>query len=149
MMFDDDLKNAPDRVDGRAKVLGQARFIAEQRFPNTAHGYFVTSAVAKGRIRSIDSTEADKQPGVVAVLSHRNAPKLTIPERPEGRRPYTPFTSDAILFSGQPVAAVIAETFEQARYAASLVRVTYDEQKPETDPIKMPAKGFAAGPDRP
>lgn len=148
-MFDDDLKNAPDRVDGRAKVLGQARFIAEQRFPNTAHGYFVTSSIAKGRIRAIDSTEAEKQPGVVAVLSHKNAPKLSIPERPEGRRPYTPFTSDAILFSGQPVAAVIAETFEQARYAASLVKVTYDEQKPETDPAKMPAKAYAAGQDRP
>ncbi|HVF46734.1 MAG TPA: xanthine dehydrogenase family protein molybdopterin-binding subunit, partial [Pyrinomonadaceae bacterium] len=131
------------------KVLGQARYIAEQRFPNTAHGYFVTSSIAKGRIRAIDSTEAEKQAGVVVVLSHKNAPKLTIPERPEGRRPYTPFTSDAIFFSGQPVAAVIAETFEQARYAAALVKVTYEEQKPETDPTKMPGKGFAAGPDRP
>ncbi len=148
-MFDDDLKNAPDRVDARVKVLGTARYIAEQRFPNTAYGYFVTSSIAKGRITAIDSAEAENQQGVVAVLSHKNAPRVTMPERPEGRRPYVPFSADAILFSGQPVALVIAETFEQARYAASLVKVAYSEQKAETDASKMPAKAYAAGQDRP
>lgn len=140
-MFDDDLKNAPDRVDARVKVMGTAKYIAEHRFPNLAHGYFVTSGIAKGRIRAIDSTEAGKQPGVVAVLSHQNAPKVVVPERPEGQRPYNPFVSADVLFSGQPVALVIADTFEQARYAAGLVKVSYDEQKAETDPATMTAKG--------
>ncbi len=144
-MFDDDLKNAPDRVDGRAKVMGKARYIAEHRFPNTAHGYFVTASIAKGTIRSIDSAEAEKQPGVIAVLSHKNAPKIVQPERPEGRRPYAPFVGPSIYFSGQPVAVVIAESFEQARYAASLVKVDYEGQKPDTDPATMPAKAISSG----
>ena len=148
-MFDDDLKNAPDRVDGRAKVLGKARYIAEHRFPGMAHGYFVASSIAKGKIRSIDSTEAEKQTGVIAVLSHKNAPKIVQPERPEGRRPYAPFVGTDIYFSGQPVAVVVAETFEQARYAASLVKVTYDEQKPNTDPATMPSAAIPSGRETP
>lgn len=148
-MFDDDLKNAPDRVDARVKVTGQAKYIAEQRFPGTVYGYFVTSSIAKGKIRAIDSGEAEKQPGVIAVLSHNNAPKVVVPEAPEGRRPYNPFVSDEVWFSNQPVALVIAETFEQARYAAALVKATYDEAKPQTDPAAMPAKAILSGRETP
>jgi len=137
MMLDDDLKNAPNRVDGRVKVLGQAKFIAEHRMPNLAHGYLVQSTIAKGRIRVIDTAEAEKQPGVVAILTHANAPKITVPERPVGAKPFYALTSPEIWFNAQPIAVVVAETFEQARLAATMVKVTYDEQKPDTDTSRM------------
>lgn len=148
-MMDDDLKNQPSRVDGRAKVTGTAKFVAEHRFPNMAYSYLVQSTIAKGKIRDIDSSEAEKQPGVIAVLSHKNAPKLSVPERPAGTlpRPFYALTSADIIFNAQPIAVVVAETFEQARYAAGLVKVTYDEQKSETNLHNV--LGQATGRDQP
>ena len=64
------------RVDGRQKVTGAATYAAESRMPGLAHGAAVRSTVANGRIASIDTTEAERAPGVVAVLTHRNAPRL-------------------------------------------------------------------------
>jgi xanthine dehydrogenase YagR molybdenum-binding subunit len=149
----DDLKNTPSRVDGRAKVTGKATYIAEFDFPNLAHGYLVPSTIAKGKIAAIDSSEAEKQPGVVKVLTHKNVAKLAAQQPDEdfgvNSRPFFALTTDTILFSGQPVAVVVAETFEQARYAASLVKVDYTQQTPSTDTAKVADKGFVAGRARP
>ncbi|MGE3468347.1 MAG: xanthine dehydrogenase family protein molybdopterin-binding subunit, partial [Pyrinomonadaceae bacterium] len=143
-MIDDDLKNAPNRVDGRSKVTGTVKYIAEHRFPNLAYGYLVQSTIAKGKITKIDTAEAMKQPGVIKVISHENATRLSITERPIPR-PFYALTSPEILFNGQPIAVVVAETFEQARYAAGLVKVTYDEQRHHTDLSKVIGEGFASG----
>ena len=131
--FDDDLKNAPDRVDGRAKVTGKARYIAEHKLPGLLYGYLVQSTVAKGSITSIDTAEAEKQPGVKLIVSHKNAPKLVVPDRPLGSRPFYPFTSADVYFNAQPIAVVVASSFEEARYAASLVKITYSSQKPDSE----------------
>jgi|CXWL01.1.fsa_nt_gi xanthine dehydrogenase YagR molybdenum-binding subunit len=146
-MIDDDLKGQPSRVDGRAKATGAAKYIAEHRFPGMTYGYLVQSIIAKGKILDIDSTEAEKQPGVIKVISHKNAPKLSIPDRPIPK-PFYALTSPEVWFNGQPIAVVVAETFEQARFAASLVKVSYDEQKSETDFRKVIAQGFTAGRDQ-
>ncbi len=150
-MMQERTQDGPSRVDGRAKVTGTATYIAEHRFPNMAYGYLVQSTIAKGKIRDIDTAEAEKQPGVVRVLSHKNLPKLAAPERPPGTipRPFYALTSDEILFNAQPIAVVVAETFEQARCAASLVKVSYDELKPETDLRNVRDHGIVSGREMP
>ncbi len=143
----DEIKNAPNRVDGIAKVTGKAKYIAEFKFANLAYGFFVQSTIAKGKITSIDTAEAEKQSGVVKIFTHLNAPKdlkgfETDEDFGEKSTPFMPLRSGTILFSGQPIAVVVAETIEQARYAASLVKVTYDKQTPSTDLSKVLDKAF-------
>jgi xanthine dehydrogenase YagR molybdenum-binding subunit len=145
------------RVDGVAKVTGRAKYAAEHTVANLAHGFIVLGSVAKGRIKSIDAGDAERAPGVLRVLTHANAPKLglkTSTEDPppkgqarEDDKSFRALQSDRIYFNGQPVALVVAETFEQARYASRLVRVTYDAEKPSTDTeavrdkARVPSKG--------
>lgn len=152
-MMQDDLKRQPSRVDGRAKVTGKATYIAEFRFPELAYGYLVQSTIARGTVRDIETAEAEKQPGVVKILTHKNVAKLANPQADEDfgekSRPFFALMTDRVLFSGQPIAVVIADTFEQARYAASLVKVSYNEEKPSTDIRNVADKGFAAGRPRP
>jgi xanthine dehydrogenase YagR molybdenum-binding subunit len=127
------------RVDGPAKVTGQARYAAEFDLRNMAYAALVTSTVAKGWILSVDASEAEQASGVLAVIWHENAPRL--PYRPLEKRPVVDpqagdqlrvFQGPEVLFDGQPVAVVVAETPEQARSAASLVRVRYTPGKPVT-----------------
>lgn len=122
------------RVDGRAKVTGRAKYAGEHQASDLAHGVVVSSAIAKGKILHIDSQEASRLPGVLAVFTHENAPRLARSDRdyqdevaPPGS-PFRPLEGNQIRFSGQPVALVIAETFEVARHAASLVKVNYERQ---------------------
>src|SRR5215510_13811460 len=129
--------NPVDRVDGRLKVTGGARYAAEFRHEGVTHGSLVMSTIANGRIRAIDARAAEAQPGVIAVISHFNAPRLPFTEQRLGTDPVFGRTlrvlqEDTIYFNAQPVAVVVAETLEQAEYAATLVRVVYDEQKPVT-----------------
>ena len=123
-----------ERVDGRLKVSGGARYAAEFKYPGITYGALVMSTIASGRVKSIDSREAETSPGVIAVISHVNAPRLPFPEKRLGTDPIYGRTlrvlqEDTIYFNAQPVAVVIAETLEQAEYAATLVRVSYDQQK--------------------
>ena len=130
------------RVDGRAKVTGQAHYAGEHNVPNLAYGYVVSSEVARGRITRIDASAALGLPGVLQVFTHENAPRLAqsdesygdfvAPPAPPGS-PFRPFQDNEIKFSGQPVALVVAESFEVARYAASLVRVDYEREAHATD----------------
>src|SRR2546425_3896211 len=126
------------RVDGRQKVTGGATYAAESDQPRQAHGAVVRSTVARGRIASIDSATAERAPGVVAVLTHRNAPKLAyrahraFVDPDVGERLHV-FQDERVSHQGQPIALVIAETLEQASHAATLVRVTYTPETGATD----------------
>ena len=127
------------RIDGRAKVTGAAKYAGEYNVPGLAHGFVVSSAIAKGRIKRIDFEETMAVDGVIAVLTHAKRPKLASSDKayndeiaPPGS-PFRPLYDDKICFSGQPVALVVAEEFEIARFAASLVRVEYDSEPHVTD----------------
>src|SRR5690606_10071994 len=105
------------RVDGVAKVTGRAKYAAEFQLNNTAYGYIVQGTIAKGAIRSIDTAEAERQPGVLKIYTHLNSLKSK-----EDGPAFTALQSEKIVFNGQPIALVVAETFEQARAAARLVK---------------------------
>ena len=134
-----------NRVDGWLKVTGAAKYSVEFEVPKCAYGWTVESNLAKGKIASIDTTAALGVPGVLAVLTHQNAPKLKSPLpgaksrqmvggiRNEDRFPLSDAT---VHYAGQYVALVVAQTLEQARHAASLVRVSYT---PETPTLTMEA----------
>jgi xanthine dehydrogenase YagR molybdenum-binding subunit len=139
----DDIKDAPNRVDGVAKVTGKAKYIAEWKFPNLAYGYLVHSTIAKGKITTIDTSEAEKQKGVIKVLTHLNTPKFAKNENDKSHRP---LHNADVLFSGQAIGLVIAETFESARYAASLVKVSYEKETSNTDIRKLLDKAVAGRP---
>ena len=127
------------RVEGRAKVTGIAKYAAEYNVPGVAHGVVVSSAIAKGRIKRIDAADALAVAGVLDVFTHQHRPKLASSDEkykdevaPAGS-PFRPLYDDQIHFSGQPVALVVAEEFELARFAASLVRVEYEQEAHVTD----------------
>ncbi len=127
------------RIDGPAKVTGLAKYAGEFAAPDLAYGFVVSSSIAKGRITGIDSAEAEAVPGVLTVLTHENRPRTAWRDKnfqdqvaPPGS-PFRALYDDLIVFSGQPVALVVAEDFETARYAASLVRVSYAMEEPGTD----------------
>ena len=121
------------RVDGVAKVTGQAKYAAEFQVKDAAYGFIVQSAIAKGTIKSIDTSEAEKQSGVIKIYTHLNAAKT----QARGNA-FCAMQSDKVVFSGQPIALVVAETFEQARSAARLVKVSYTEEKSITEVLKAP-----------
>ncbi|HEV7438556.1 MAG TPA: xanthine dehydrogenase family protein molybdopterin-binding subunit [Methylobacterium sp.] len=130
---------ARSRVDGPAKVTGLAKYAGEFAAPDLAHGYVVSSTIAKGRITTIDTSEAEAVPGVVKVFTHENRPRtawLNYNYQDAVAPPGAPFRAlydDKIHYSGQPVALVVAEDFETARYAASLVKLAYEAEEPVTD----------------
>jgi len=131
---------ATSRVDGRAKVTGAAKFAGEFNTPGLAHASLVTATIAKGRVSRIDANEALAVEGVIDVLTHRNRPRMASTDSaykdevaPEEGSPYRPLYDDRIQFSSQPIALVVAEESEIACFAASLVRVEYDEEAHVTD----------------
>jgi xanthine dehydrogenase YagR molybdenum-binding subunit len=128
-----------NRVDGRAKVTGEAKYAAEFDAPDLAYGIVVSSAIAKGRIKSIDTSAALAVPGVLQVFTHENRSRTAWFDRnfrdetaPPGS-PFRPLYDEGIVYSGQPVALVVAEEFELAAHAASLVRIEYETDAHMTD----------------
>jgi xanthine dehydrogenase YagR molybdenum-binding subunit len=124
----------PSRVDGRLKVTGKAKYAAEYEVKGFVYGVLVSSTITKGRIKSIDIKKASQAPGVLAVITHFNAPAVPgyQPEKgkPEPEKgPLKVFYNDKVIFNGQPVALAIADTFERAQFAASLVKTEYIEDK--------------------
>ncbi len=122
-----------DRVDSAVKVKGEARFSAEYPLDGITYASLTFSNIARGTIKSVDRSRAEKAPGVIAVITHDNAPKMKDPPifDPAGgsdaagsKAPV--LTTKEIFWSGQPVAIVVAETLDQADYAASLVTVEYE-----------------------
>ncbi|SFV16566.1 xanthine dehydrogenase YagR molybdenum-binding subunit [Methylobacterium sp. 174MFSha1.1] len=130
---------ARSRLDGPAKVTGAAKYAAEFTAPDLAHGVVVSSAIAKGRITAIDTKAAEAVPGVIKVFTHENKPRtawLDYNYRDQVAPPGSPFRAlngPEIVYGGQPVALVVAESFELARYGATLVRIAYEEEAPNTD----------------
>jgi len=126
--------SATSRIDGRAKVTGAAKYAGEFGAESLAYGSVVASSIAKGRIRHIDTRKAMAVEGVIGVLTHESRPEMAADDSgykddvaPEGS-PYRPLYDDRIRFSGQPIAVVVAEEAEVARFAASLVEVAYDAE---------------------
>ncbi len=131
------------RVDGRLKVMGAARFTAEHRPDGLVHGVVIGSAIARGRVTSVDTAEAEALPGVVAVVTPATAPKLKpLPDKVQGIQ-YSgeggliemllPMQDDRVHYAGQAIVMVIAESFEQATHAATRVRIVYEEEVPDID----------------
>ncbi|MDQ0837313.1 aldehyde oxidoreductase molybdenum-binding subunit PaoC [Sphingomonas faeni] len=112
-----------DRVDGKLKTTGTAHYAYERNdvAPNAAYGYIVGSAIAKGRIDSIDDADAKAAPGVLAVVTYKNAGTVAKAKAHTARM----LAGPDVQHYDQAVAVVVAETFEQARAAAKLLRVTY------------------------
>ena len=141
LFFDTDAPMADlDRVDGKAKVTGAAKYAAEYDLPGLTYGVLAGSNITKGTITAIDTKGAEKAPGVIAVITHLNAPK--IPGYDEGTNPAKGqtggkglriFNDNIIRFNGQPIALVIADTFERATHAASLIKAQYNKETPHTD----------------
>lgn len=129
------------RVDGVAKVTGKAKYTAEFQVPHVAYGFIVTSTIARGRITALDTAQAEAATGVIKVFTHLNAGRLG---RAAGAPPPEgwgwPLQSDKVFFNAQPIALVVAETYEQARYAARLVQATYQTDAHVTDLGEVIAK---------
>ncbi len=125
------------RVDGRAKVTGAAKYAAEFAVPNAAYGVMVTSTIANGKITRMDTAAAGRAPGVVAILTPANAPRLpdagqAAVKPPAGR--HLQLLQDAeVHYNNQPIAVVVAETLDQAQLAASLIQVRYQQDPPKLD----------------
>ena len=119
-----------DRVDGRLKVTGGARYSAEIPTENVVHAVLFQSTIARGRIKSIDTGAVERAPGVLAVITHLNAPRLAQPTWLPAGQSLPILQNPEIHYCGQHIGVVVATTLEQAAHAATLVRVTYDEQKP-------------------
>ena len=141
------------RVDGRLKVTGAATYAAEFQRPKLAYGALIQSAIANGRVTKIDISAAKSAPGVVGILTRENTPgfkpypdDLTKKGAPGENR--MPLQDDEVHYAGQHLGVVVAETFEQAAYAASLVRVTYQAQPPIVDLPDERAANTATTPEK-
>jgi xanthine dehydrogenase YagR molybdenum-binding subunit len=143
-----------NRKDGFAKVTGQATYTAEHQLPGLVHGYLVTSAIAKGRIRSISTQAAERSLGVLAVVTHPNMPKVFTPandfRNSKLNEARLPLSDDQIHYGGQVIALVVADTLERARDAAHLITVEYDTQPPVLDAEQatyeaLPRVAFSTG----
>ena len=127
------------RIDGVKKVTGAAKYAAEFNVPGLAYSSIVASTIAKGRITRIDTSGAKRVAGVIDVITHQNRPSMADNDKaykddvaPLGS-PFRPLYDDRVMFNGQPIALVVAETSEVARDAASRVRVEYAEEPHVTD----------------
>jgi len=143
------------RVDGVAKVTGKAKYAAEFQVPNVAYGFIVTGSIAKGTIKTIDTSDAERAGGVIRIFTHLNTPKFGPKASTEDAPPrateeqdksFRALQSPRIFFNAQPVALVVAETYEQARHAARLVKLTYTAEKHATDTEAL--RGSARVPPR-
>jgi xanthine dehydrogenase YagR molybdenum-binding subunit len=128
-----------NRVDGPAKVTGAAKYAAEFNVPNLLYGYVVSSPIARGKITKINTAPVLALAGVHQVFSHENVPSLAFLDRSykddvaPGGSPFRPLHDADIKFSQQPVALVVADTFELARYAASILEIEYEQAGHSTD----------------
>ena len=126
---------ALSRVDGRLKVTGAARYTADVPVADAAHAAIVHSTIARGRTVSIDTAAAGAAPGVLALFTHRNMPRMNPTPRPWSHlhphgQSYLPLQDDEIHYAGQPIAVVVAKTLDQATHAGTLIKIAYDAQQP-------------------
>lgn len=138
--FEDD-----DRVDGLAKVTGRAKYTADHRLDKMTYGVFVTSTIAKGSIKNMILNKAKDAPGVLEIIYYLNCPSVP------GHKPYEKdpnkrgfewrgfkiFQNNLVHHFGQPIALVVADTWERALHASSLVKAEYITEEFETDFEKL------------
>ncbi len=154
-----------DRVDGRLKVTGGARYSADMPVADAAYAVLIMSTVARGKIAKIDASEAEALPGVLRVITPANALALPgaadVQAKPvSGKKPVQTDAKKAptdrqlsllqntdVLYQNQPVGIVVADTFERAAYAASLVKYEYDSQTPRTEIDRERKNAFPPKPD--
>lgn len=135
------------RIDGPLKVQGTAPFAAEFALGDMLYAAVVFSTIAKGRIATLDTAAAEAVPGVMLVMTHRNAPRmrpmplLETSEKAAGPDNLPIMQDDRVHWNGQPVAVVLAETQEQADHAGSLIRVTYEVEPATTSFAQAKANG--------
>ncbi|WP_316934300.1 xanthine dehydrogenase family protein molybdopterin-binding subunit [Hymenobacter sp. AT01-02] len=139
-----------NRVDGRLKVTGAAKYSAEYEIPGITYAVLVGSTITKGRLTSIDTRAAERAPGVLAVITHFNSPKVPGFDT-AGKDPSQPatvggplkiFKDDLIRFNDQPIALVVADSWERARFAARLVKAQYAKEKHQTNLEANAAQAF-------
>lgn len=137
-----------ERVDGRMKVTGAARYTADLAPKHVAYAVAVGARVACGRVSAIHAREAERAPGVLAVFTHRNLPKVAaVPRlfpslfgRAAPGETFFPMQDDEVHYAGQPVALVVADSLERAQHAATLLRINYEET-PSTTVIEQGRDG--------
>ncbi len=156
------MKNTPSvgqsisRLEGHLKVTGKAKYAAEYDAPDLLYGYIVNSTITKGKIKTIDTSEIKNMEGIIEVFTHENKPstawfdfKYADMDAPPGTV-FKPLKDNEIKYNGQPIALVVADTFEKARYAATKIKIVYDEENFETDlktnldKARDPKKGLAS-----
>jgi xanthine dehydrogenase YagR molybdenum-binding subunit len=152
------LPQPPHRYDGVAKVTGTAKYAAEFKEPfakdDLVYAYMVQSTIPCGSVKAIDAKAAERAPGILAVLTPFNAPKLPVgPPKPPGKRSLTVLQDNQVNYNGQPIAVVVARSLPEAWQAAQLLKIIYDAQpakldfmgrldeaRPPKNPGKDPAK---------
>ncbi len=135
MMKKDTIGDPMSRVDGRLKVTGGATYSGEYKVAGLTYGVLVPATITAGTIKAIDTKAAERAPGVLKVITSFNALKLP-GFQPDAEKPVKGlklFNDDKVYFNGQPVALVVADTFERATQAAALVKATYQTAPFETD----------------
>jgi xanthine dehydrogenase YagR molybdenum-binding subunit len=144
-----------DRIDGRAKITGAARYAVEHQPARLAHAALVMSTIARGRIVELDTREAERTAGVVAVLSHHNAARLPAARKMASNpatRELQLLQDDRVLYANQPIAVVVADTPEAADEGAQLVRAHYAVEPAEVSLERRREQAFtpqhAARPDQ-
>ena len=127
------------RLEGHLKVTGAAKYSGEYNVPGLLYGYVVNSTITKGKIVAIHADEIKKLPGIVEIFSYKNRPSLawfsmqySDMDAPPGT-PFKPLDDEEIKYNGQPIALIVAESFELARYAASLLVVDYQQDNFQTN----------------
>ena len=139
------------RIEGRLKVTGSARYTADILLETIVHAAIVYSTIANGRIVSIDTAVAENAPGVLAVLTHKNMPRMkALPWshlRPQGQT-YLALQDDQIHYAGQPVALVVAATLDQATYAGTLIKVAYEARAPVVFDLRTAKEDAVEPPQR-
>jgi xanthine dehydrogenase YagR molybdenum-binding subunit len=144
------------RLEGHLKVTGSAKYAGEYQADDLLYGYVVNSTVTKGQIKSIDTSEVKKIAGVIEVFTHENKPstawfdfQYADMDAPPGTV-FKPLKDNDIRYNGQPIALVVADTFELARYAATKLDIVYEQEDFETDlktnleKSRDPKKGLAS-----
>ncbi|KFC18094.1 xanthine dehydrogenase family protein molybdopterin-binding subunit [Epilithonimonas lactis] len=144
------------RLEGHLKVTGSAKYAGEYEAEDLLYGYVVNSTITKGKIKSIDTSEVKKMEGIIEVFTHDNRPstawfdfQYADMDAPPGTV-FKPMKDNEIKYNGQPIALVVAETFEMARYAAKKINIVYEEETFETDlksnldQSRDPKKGLAS-----
>ncbi|MCU7617081.1 xanthine dehydrogenase family protein molybdopterin-binding subunit [Chryseobacterium sp. PBS4-4] len=144
------------RLEGHLKVTGSAKYAGEYQADDLLYGYVVNSTVTKGKIKSIDTSEVKKIAGVIEVFTHENKPSTAWFDFQYADMDAPPGTvfkllkDNDIKYNGQPIALVVADTFELARYAATKLDIVYEQEDFETDlktnleKSRDPKKGLAS-----